>query len=226
MTAYNQMPFDFTKKQYENLATAMSNLSPITMRVTQDQINKGGGNIMITTRQQNHLNKSIEKNKGANLCLSTTQLKKMRTAHKRGGYLTDMSKAIAGEGMYGVDAPPKMPRDAGIGAEAQDGAGMYGVDAPPKMPRDAGIGPEQQKGAGVIGSLKRTTKATAKAVTKAAAAIACGTAMATKTGNPLAAGAAAGVCNDVVDSIIGSGKKPASKKPAPKKAGRPKKIIK
>jgi len=195
------MPFDFTKKQYENLATAMSNLSPITMRVTQDQINKGGGNIMITTRQQNHLNKSIEKNKGANLCLSTTQLKKMRTAHKRGGYLTDMSKAIAGEGMYGVDAPPKMPRDAGIG-------------------------PEQQKGAGVIGSLKRTTKATAKAVTKAAAAIACGTAMATKTGNPLAAGAAAGVCNDVVDSIIGSGKKPASKKPAPKKAGRPKKIIK
>jgi hypothetical protein len=216
------MPFDFTKKQYENLATAMSNLSPITMRVTQDQINKGGGNIMITNRQQNHLNKSIEKNKGANLCLSSTQLKKMRTAHKRGGYLTDMTKAIAGEGMFGVDAPPKMPRDAGVGAEPQDGAGMFGVDAPPKMPRDAGVGAEPQDGAGVIGTLKRTAKAT----TKAAAAIACGTAMGAKTGNPLAASAAAGVCHDVVDSMIGSGKKHAPKKVAPKKAGRPKKIIK
>jgi len=127
MTSYEKFPLDLTQKQYENLANALSSNTPLTLRLTTSQIGSGGGDLMLTSRQRNHLDKAVAKGKGSNVCLSATQLKKIKREHKKGGYLTDMNRCVAGKGIYGVDDPPLMARDAGIGAEAQDGAGIKEV---------------------------------------------------------------------------------------------------
>jgi len=188
---------DLSKRQYESLAKSLSTLTPLTLRLTNEQMDKGGGDLMLTDRQKNHLDKSITKGKGANLNLSATQLKKMRTAHKRGGYLVDMNKAIAGEGMYGIDAPPEMPREAGIGANVNEGEG-------------AGIKEVATK----IGSVALKVGKVVKPVVKAGLKEGCkiGTkVLAVKAGigadNPLVGALGNEVCKEGVDALLGKGVK-------------------
>ncbi len=199
MTQYNKIPLDLTQKQYDSLAKGITTLTPLTLRLTQQQIRKGGGDLMLTGRQETHLDKSIAKGKGANITLSSTQLKKMRTEHKKGGYLTDMTKCVAGSGMYGVDAPPEMPREAGIGAEAQDGAGVREVVAT--------VGSMAKKGLKTVGKV-------AKPIAKVALTESCklgSKALATRAGvdpnNPIVNVASNEGCKEVVNALLGSGAK-------------------
>jgi len=198
MTSYEKFPLDLTQKQYENLATALSSTTPMTLRLTSSQINNGGGDLLLTSRQRNHLNKALDKGKGSNVALSATQLKKIRAAHKRGGYLTDMNKCVAGKGMYGVDDPPLMPREAGIGAEAQDGAGVKEVIQT--------IGSVAKKGAK---ALKPAARIAAKEGCKLAAKAA---AIKADVDNPAVGMISNELCNAAVKAVLGSGKKPAAKR--------------
>jgi hypothetical protein len=199
MTSYNKIPLDLTVKQYENLSKGISSLTPLTIRLTQQQIRKGGGDLMLTGRQETHLDKSIARGKGANITLSATQLKKMRTEHKRGGYLVDMNKCIAGAGMYGVDAPPEMPREAGIGPEPQDGAGVKEV--------------VQTVGSVAKRGLKTVAKV-AKPIAKVALTEGCkvgSKALAVRAGidpeNPIVKVASNEGCREAVNALLGSGSK-------------------
>ena len=208
MTQYNKIPLDLTAKQYENLARGITSLNPLTLRLTQQQIRSGGGDLMLTGRQEIHLDKSVAKGKGANITLSATQLKKMRTAHKRGGYLTDMTKCVAGAGMFGVDAPPEMPREAGIGAEPQDGAGIKEVVA--------SVGSVAKRG------LKTAAKI-AKPIARVALKEGCklGTkALAVQAGidpnNPIVAIAGSEGCSQAVNALMGAGKPRAKRTKRPK----------
>jgi len=201
MTAYSIRPMDLSKRQYESLAKAISTLTPLTLRLTNEQMDKGGGDLMLTDRQKNHLDKSITKGKGANLNLSATQLKKMRTAHKRGGYLVDMNKAIAGEGMYGVDAPPEMPREAGIGSNLNEGEGAGVKEVVTK------VGSVALKGAKVVGKVvKPVVKAGLKEGCKVGTKV-----LAVKAGispdNPLVGALGNEACKEGVDALLGKGAK-------------------
>jgi len=213
MTSYEKFPLDLTQKQYENLANALASNTPLTLRLTTSQIGSGGGDLMLTSRQRNHLDKAVAKGKGSNVCLSATQLKKIKSAHKKGGYLTDMNRCIAGKGMYGVDDPPDMPRDAGIGAEAQDGAGIKEVAQT--------VGSVAKKG------LKRTGKIL-KPVVKVGLKEACKLgvkASAAKAGvsadNPITKLAASELCGAAVNELLGSGAKPPAKRGGRTKLKRP-----
>jgi len=200
MTQYNKIPLDLTHKQYENLSKGISSLTPLTLRLTQQQIRKGGGDLMLTGRQETHLDKSIARGKGANITLSTTQLKRMRTEHKKGGYLVDMNKCVCGKGMYGVDDPPEMPREAGIGPEPQDGAGVKEVVQ-------------------TVGSVAKKGLKIVKPIAKVALTEGCklgSKALATRAGvdpnNPIVNVASNEGCREAVNALLGSG----SKKPKPK----------
>lgn len=152
MTQYHKQPIDLTKKQLDNLSKALagnSGNSPLTFRLTQDQINKGDNNLLLTTRQQNHLKKSTITGKGSNITLSATQLKKMRSNNKK-----------EGGGMYGVDAPPRMPREAGIGPEEQTGAGIEGEGL--KEVGQAGLRIAKKVGKTGLKIVKKSAKIAAK----------------------------------------------------------------
>lgn len=216
MTQYSKRPMNLSQRQYENLAKAISTLTPLTLRLTNEQMDKGGGELMITNRQTNHIDKSISRGKGANLNLSATQLKKMRTAHKRGGYLVDMNKAIAGEGMYGVDAPPEMPREAGIGANLNEGEGAGLKEVALKVGNVALTGAKIVKKA-VKPVIRAGLKEGCKVGTKV---------LANKVGvsadNPLVGAVGNDACKEAVDALLGKGVKPATKKGG---RGRPRKKI-
>jgi hypothetical protein len=206
---------DLTQKQYENLSHSLMSGTPITMRVTSAQIGSGGGDLFLTSRQRNHLDKASQKGKGSNITLSATQLKKIKREHKKGGYLTDMNRSIAGKGMYGVDDPPLMPREAGIGAEAQDGAGMKEVIETAK------------KGLKVAGKvLKPVAKVGAKELCKAgvkAAAVKSGASL----DNPVVKIASSELCNEAVNAVFGHGNDTVgaiTNKPPSKRVGRGKKM--
>lgn len=191
-TSYSNVPMDLTDKQNKNLLSALSSSTPLTLRFTQEQIKNGEGNLLLTSRQMNHLDKSNVKGKGANLTLSATQLKKMKS---------DMKK---GNGMYGVNHPPQMPRDAGIGSQSQTGAGVKEVVKK--------VGRTALKGAKVAGKVlkpiaKIGLKEGCKLATKAAAVKA-----GVNPDNPVVELAHKEACGALANTVLGDGAKRQRKK--------------
>ena len=191
-TSYSTVPMDLTDKQNKNLTSALTSSTPLTLRFTQEQIRKGEGNLLLTSRQQNHLDKSEVKGKGANLTLSATQLKKMKS---------DMRK---GNGMYGVNHPPEMPRDAGIGSQDQTGEGVKEVAKT--------VGRTVLKGAKIAGKVlkpiaKIGLKEGCKVATKAAAVKA-----GISPDNPVVGQVENAACGALAERLLGDGIKRARKK--------------
>jgi len=192
-TTYSDVPMDLTEKQLKNLSGALGSSTPLTLRFTQEQIKNGEGNLLLTSRQMNHLDKSNVKGKGANLTLSATQLKKMKSNMRKG------------EGMYGVNHPPQMPRDAGIGSQEQTGEGVKEVVQK--------VGSVAKKGAKVaVKVLKPVAKVGLKEGCKLATKAA-----ATRAGlspdNPAVKIAGNEACGALANAILGDGvKRPRKKK--------------
>ena len=83
MTSYYEYHVNLSKGQNEKLAKAVENSSPITLRLSKNEL-VGNDELMLTKSQIGKLQKAKQKNSGAEIKISKTQIKK---SVKQGGSL-------------------------------------------------------------------------------------------------------------------------------------------
>ena len=83
MTTYYEYKVNLSKGQKEKLAKAVKNSSPITLRLSKNEL-VGNDEMMLTKSQINNLQKAKQKNSGAEIKISKSQIRK---SIKQGGSL-------------------------------------------------------------------------------------------------------------------------------------------
>ena len=87
MTTYYEYKVNLSKGQKEKLAKAVKNSSPITLRLSKNEL-VGNDEMMLTKSQINKLQKAKQKNSGAEIKISKSQIKK--SVKQRGSLWTSL----------------------------------------------------------------------------------------------------------------------------------------
>ena len=92
-TIYHQYRVNLTAGQVESVAKAMKHKTPITLRLTYNNLMRGDETVNLTQSQINKLEKAKNKGVGADIKISKAQLRKFA---KSGGSIMNLFKIVSG----------------------------------------------------------------------------------------------------------------------------------
>ena len=100
MTVYKKYNVKLSKNQKFKLVKAVINKSPITLRLSKNDLS-GNDNIFITQTQINKIKKAQNLKKGVDITISKTQISKMSFANKE----TSKKESKHGKGLHNRPQP-------------------------------------------------------------------------------------------------------------------------